>query len=119
MYWRPCTQIVSFLPLGGAGSLIDAERKVPEAVELGGLRMLGSLMNVTTVSTTRISAAPTVHPISSRVLPWIWAATGFRFARNLYTEYTSAPSTPTNTTAAMYRMILYSESIWSAFGDPP
>ena len=37
--------------------------------------MLGSLTNVTTVSTTRISAAATVQPISRRVLPWIWAAT--------------------------------------------
>ena len=45
--------------------------------------MLGSLMNVTTVRTTRISAAPTVQPISSRVLPWIWAATRTFLARNL------------------------------------
>ena len=45
------------------------------ALEFGGLMMLGSLTNVTTVSTTRISAAATVQPISSRVLPWIWAAT--------------------------------------------
>ena len=30
-------------------------------------------MNVTTVSTTRIDAAPIVQPISSFVLPLIWA----------------------------------------------
>ena len=48
--------------------------------------MLGSLTNVTTVSITRISAAPTVQPISRRVLPWIWAATRLFLARNLYSE---------------------------------
>src|SRR5206468_2773833 len=60
-----------------------------------------------------------VQPISSRVLPWICAATLFFLARNLYSEYTRAPSTPTSTTAAMYMMILYREAIESAFGDPP
>src|SRR5579884_3119141 len=111
MYCRPWTQIVSFLPLGGLGWVTEADRKFPVAVELGGLMMLGSFTKVTTVNTTRIRAAPTVQPISRRVLPWIWAATGLRLARNLNTEYRSAPSTPTKTTAAMYRMILYREAI--------
>src|SRR5579884_2986183 len=105
MNWRAWTQIVSCLWLGGVGSDSDAARK-PWEPEFGGLMMLGSFTNVTTVSTTRIRAAPTVQPISSGVLPWIWAATRLRLARNLITEYSSAPSTPTNTTAAMYRMIL-------------
>ncbi len=83
MYWRPCTQIVTALPLGGVGWVTDADSTSPLAFELGGLMMLGSLMNVTTVSTTRISAAATVQPISSVVLPWIWAATAPFLARNL------------------------------------
>ena len=45
--------------------------------------MLGSFTNVTTVMTTRITAAATVQPISRRVLPWIWAATLLFLARNL------------------------------------
>ena len=45
--------------------------------------MLGSLMNVTTVSTTRIVAAAIVQAISRRVLPWIWAAVRTFLARNL------------------------------------
>ena len=48
--------------------------------------MPGSFTNVTTVRTTRISAAAIVQPISRRVLPWIWAATAPFLARNLYTE---------------------------------
>src|SRR5436305_14335216 len=105
MYCRPCTQIVSFLPLGGVGSLVEAD-KIGVALEFGGLMIPGSLTNVTTVSTTRITAATTVQPISSRVLPWIWAATAPFLARNLITEYISVPNTIANTTAAMYRMIL-------------
>ena len=38
--------------------------------------MRRSLTNVTTASTTRITAAPTVQPISRRVLPRIWAGDG-------------------------------------------
>ena len=76
-------QIVSFLPFGGVGSVSEADRTSPFALEFGGLMMLGSLMNVTTVRTTRISAAATVQPISSRVLPWICAATAPFLARNL------------------------------------
>src|SRR5436309_15812892 len=102
MNWRPWTQTTSFLPLGVVGSVVEADSA---ALEFGGLMMLGSFTNVTTVSTTRIRAAATVHPISRRVLPWICAATAPFLARNLITEYSSAPSTITNTTAAMYRMI--------------
>ncbi len=79
-------QTVSFLPFGGVGALTEADSTSPLASELGGLTMLGSLMNVTTVSTTRISAAATVQPISRRVLPWIWAATGLFLARKRQTE---------------------------------
>ena len=84
MNWRPCTQMVRFLPLGGEGWLRADSRK--GAFEFGGLMMLGSLTNVTTVRMTRISAAPTVQPISRRVLPWICAATRTFLARNLYSE---------------------------------
>jgi hypothetical protein len=56
------------------------------ALEFGGLMIPGSFTNVTTVRTTRISAAPTVQPISRRVFPWIWAATRFFLARNRKTE---------------------------------
>src|ERR1700723_3725388 len=102
MYWRPWTQITYLSPLGGFGSVVDADSTSPSASEFGALMMLGNFTNVTTVSTTRRNAAAAAQPISSRVLPWIWAATGFFLARNLYTEYASAPSTITNTTAAMY-----------------
>src|ERR1700723_1699418 len=108
MYWRPWTQITYLSPLGGFGSVVDADSTSPSASGCGALMMLGSFTTGTPVSTPKISPAATVQPISSRVLPWIWAATGFFLARNLYTEYASAPSTITNTTAAMYRMILYS-----------
>ncbi len=83
MYWRPWMQIMSFWPLGGVGRVSEAERTNPLALEFGGLTMLGSLTKVTTVSTTRISAAATVQLISSRVLPCTWAATAPRLARNL------------------------------------
>ena len=71
MYWRPWMQTVSFLPFGGVGSVTEADRTRPPESELGGSMMLGSLTKVTTVSTTRISVAATVQPISSCVLPWI------------------------------------------------
>src|SRR5205085_3394277 len=116
---RPWMHIVSRLRLGGFGSVTAADRNGPVAVEFGGLMIEPSLTNVTIVSATRISAAARVQPISSGVLPWIWAATRLLRARKRSTEYRSAPSTRTNTNAAMYRMILYSESISLAFGDPP
>jgi hypothetical protein len=43
--------------------------------DLAGFLIPGNMMNVATVRKTRITAAPTVQPTSSRVLPWICAAT--------------------------------------------
>src|SRR2546430_4647962 len=100
MYWRPCTQIVTCLPLGGVGCVVEADSTTP-GLEFGGLMMPPSLTNVTTVIATRISAAATVQETSRRVLPWIWAATAPFLARNLNIEYTSVPTTIMNTTAAM------------------
>ena len=70
------------MPFGGLGRLSEADSR-PFALVFGGSVMLGSFTNVTTVMTTRITAAATVQPISRRVLPWIWAATLFFLARNL------------------------------------
>ena len=72
--------------------------------DAGGFLIPGSLMKVTTVMNTSITAAPTVQPISSRVLPWIWAATRPRPALNLIRNQIRAPSTPTKTTSAMTRI---------------
>ncbi len=85
MYWRPVTQMVSFLPLGGVGSVVDANWR-PLGPLFGGFWIEPSFEKVTAASTTRISAAPTVQVISRRVLPWIWAATRPLLARNLMTE---------------------------------
>ena len=90
----------SFLPFGGDGLETDALRFSPLASELGALMMLGSLMNVTTVRISRITAAPDVQPISSLVLPWVWCATGCFLARKRNTATNRAPSTATNTIAA-------------------
>ena len=67
--------------------------------------MPGSITNVAIVRKTRITAAPTVQPISSFVLPWIWAATRPRFARYLTRHQMSTPSTPTNTIKPSTKMI--------------
>ena len=72
--------------------------------DAGGFLIPGSLMKVTIVMNTRITAAPTVQPISSRVLPWIWAATRPRRALNLIMNQISVPSTPTKTTSAITRI---------------
>src|ERR1700678_4560044 len=105
MYWRAWTQMSSALPFGGGGLVSDALRFSPAASEWGALMMLGSLMNVTTVRISRITAAPDVHPISSLVLPWVWVATGCFLARKRNTATTSAPSTATNTIAATINTI--------------
>ena len=55
-------------------------------------------MKVTAVMKTRITAAPTVQPISSRVLPWICAATRPRLALYLIRKQISSALDPTNTT---------------------
>src|SRR3569832_1973284 len=101
MYWRPVTQIVSLWPFGGVGASIEADR-TPFASLFGGFWIELSFEKVISASATRITAAPTVQEISRRVLPWICAATRPFFARNLKTEYSSAPSTTTKTTIAMY-----------------
>src|SRR5205809_109072 len=72
MYWRPWTQIVTCLPFGGVGAVVDADSTTP-GFEFGGLMMPPSLTNVMTVMATRISAAATVQETSRRVLPWIRA----------------------------------------------
>jgi hypothetical protein len=74
--------------LGGSGWSVEAKSTPPPPPPAcstgvpsgalsdgGGFLMSSSLMNVTAVRNTRITAAPTVHPISRRVLPWICAAT--------------------------------------------
>ncbi len=56
------------------------------ASEFGGLRIVGSVANVKIAMNTRMTAAPTVQPISSWVLPWICAATAPLRARYLKSE---------------------------------
>ena len=73
------------LPLGGRRRLVSASCR-PSADDSGGLRMSSSLMNVSVARITRITAAPTVQPISSRVLPRIWAATAPLRALNFTRE---------------------------------
>ena len=58
----------------------------PFGPEFAGVVIEFSFANVTTVRTTRISAAASVQPTSSRVLPWICAATRPLRARNLNSE---------------------------------
>lgn len=86
---------------------------------MGGFWIAESLTKVITASTTRITAAPAVQPISRRVLPWICAATAPLRLRNFHSVYTSAPSTATKITSAMYRMILYRLAMSSALREPP
>ena len=68
--------------------------------------MPGSSTNVAMVRKTRITPAPTVQPISSRVLPWIWAATRPFLARYLMMHQKIRPSTPMKMTRAMTPMML-------------
>ena len=103
--------MLSESPRGGAGWSVEANiaaaaTGLPWASmsDAAGSLIPGSLMNVTAVMNTRITAAPIVQPTSSRVLPWIWAATRPRRALNLSVNQISRPSTPTNTTAAMIRI---------------
>src|SRR4051812_5548666 len=85
----------------------------------GGFLMPGSVMKVNTVMNTRITAAPTVQPISRRVLPWIWAATAPLRARNLIIAQSSAPATAMKMISARTKISTYSVWILSAFGEPP
>ena len=98
---------------GGAGRSVGANSTSPETglprasmSDAGGFLIEPSLMNVTTVRKTRITAAPTVQPISSRVLPWIWAATRPRRARKRNSDQIRIPSTPRKITIAIARMSL-------------
>src|SRR5580692_10842383 len=80
--WRPTTVIFSDFPLGGSFCTLLAykrelslTRRSPSGLESTGLSIEESLANVSPAKANRITAAPTVQPISRRVLPWIWAAT--------------------------------------------
>ena len=53
-----------------------------------------------------MTAAPSVQPTSSGVLPRIWAGTASVRMRNLISEYSRTPSTPTKTIAATASTIL-------------
>ena len=81
--------------------------------------MPGREMKATMVSTTTISPAPMVQPISSRVLPWICAAMRCLRARKRMTVYSSSPSTPIRTIRAMIRTMIQRVWVLSAFGEPP
>ena len=101
----------SVAPLGGGFWSVEAKKalaatRLPEASmsDAGGFLIPGSLMKVTTVMNTSTTAAPTVQPISSRVLPWIWAATRPRRALNLRRNQISEPWTPMKTTSAIAKM---------------
>ncbi len=54
----------------------------------------------------RITAAPTVQPTSSFVLPWICAAVRPLRARYLNSEYSSAPSTPAKMNSASTKTMM-------------
>ncbi len=59
-----------------------------------------SFTKVNTASTTSTATAPSVQLTSSRVLPWICAATACLRARYRMSAYASAPSTTTKITNA-------------------
>ena len=75
----PLTWIVRARPLGGLSgpsrSKYEEARSRPLAGEFGGLRIGCSSAKVSTASAIRIAVAPSVQPISRRVLPWICTAT--------------------------------------------
>ena len=89
MYWRPITLMFSALPFGGSlRSELAYSRWPPLASaalgpELDGSWIEPSLANVSTASASRITAAATVQPTSSRVFPRICAGTAPLRARNL------------------------------------
>ena len=63
-------------------------------------------MNVKTVMKTRITAAPTVQPISSFVLPWICAAVRPFLALKRNSDHSSAPSTPAKMNSASTKTMM-------------
>jgi hypothetical protein len=86
----------ALVDLGGEDAVASCR---PFAPVSSGLRMPGSWMKVTTASTMRITAAPTVQPTSRRVLPRICAATAPLRALNFTRDQMRTPSTPKKTTA--------------------
>ena len=66
----------------------------------------GSLMKVKAVMKMRITAAPTVQPISSFVLPWIWAAVRPLRARKRHSDHSSVPSTPAKMNSASTKTMM-------------
>ena len=77
-------------PCGGASWSVAANAALAATglpfssmLDAAGFLIPGSITNVATVRKTRMTAAPTVQPISRRVLPWIWAATRPFLARYL------------------------------------
>ena len=78
-----------------------------------------SLRNVKKVMKMRITAAPTVQPTSSLVLPWICAAWRPLRARYFHSEYSSVPSTPAKMNSASTKTMMYRVLMLSAFGEPP
>ena len=101
----------SALPLGGSLRSALASRPLcpascaPDGSESTGFWIAPSLAKVIMASTTRMTEAPAVQPISRLVLPRICAATAPLRARNLMSAYTSAPSTATKMISAMTRVM--------------
>ncbi len=92
MYWRPITVMFNDFPFGGsfwsavAYSVpvsLSPIRLAPPALEFGGFWIAPRRVNVRIARPTRTTAAATVQPTSSRVLPWICAALAPLRARNL------------------------------------
>ena len=89
-YCMPSTLMFIASPSGGASWSVEAKAALDATglpfasmLDAAGFLIPGSITKVATVRKTRITAAPTVQPISSRVLPWICAATRPRLARYL------------------------------------
>src|SRR4051794_14276920 len=113
-------------PLGGGGWSVEAKAALDALTGLpfasisdaAGFLMLGSITKVAVVMKISRHAAPTVQPISSRVLPWIWAATRPFLARNLTRHHSSTPCTPTKTTSPSAKISQYSVFVSSALREP-
>ena len=89
-YCMPSTLMFIDAPSGGASWSVAANAAFDATglpfssmSDAAGFLIPGSITKVATVRKTRMTAAPTVQPISSRVLPWICAATRPFLARYL------------------------------------
>src|ERR1700688_1895979 len=98
MYWRPMTLMLRALPSGGSlrsalaySTPLCPARRSPLGPELGGFWIDESLAKVTTASPTRIAAAASVHPTSSRLFPRIRGGTAAFAAGNLDEPYPRGP----------------------------